>query len=232
MRNKFTEEVNFTLDFRRNPHKGLYIVLEGIDGSGKTVQSERIADHLRTNGKLILPVAEPRRTGPIGRVINEFLQKRIVLPPASHQFLFVADRIAHQEEIIIPALKNGDTVLSHRNFWSAVAYGILDKQTSAKAKDEAEILLVAQSILSMYHQIMVPDITFYLKVDPKTAITRLEKSGIGNEYYEKESSLSKVKRSYDWLSERFSSEFVVIDGDQDIEKVTEDIIKVIDNFNK
>ena len=232
MTKKFTEEVNFKLDFRRNTHKGLYIALEGIDGSGKTVQSSMIAEYFQDKKKVVLPVAEPRRTGPIGEVINDFLQKRIVLPPASHQFLFVADRIAHQEDIVIPALKNGEIVISHRNFWSAVAYGILDKQTTAKVKGESDVLMVAQSILSMYHQIMVPDITFYLKVSPKVAIKRLKRTGVETEYYETESRLSKVMESYEWLVKRFSSEFSIIDGDQDIERVTEDILSVLHHIKK
>lgn len=228
----FSQKVNFSLDFRRNPHKGLYIVLEGIDGSGKTVQTERLADFFRNKKQLVLPIAEPRRTGAIGRVINEFLQKRITLPPASLQFLFVADRIAYQEEVIIPALKNGETVISHRNFWSAITYGLLDKKMSAKTNGEGEILMVAQSILSMYHQIMVPDITFYLSVGPETAMKRLKKTGMQQEYYETEDRLRKVKQSYDWLTSRFSSEFSVINGEQDIERVTEDILAVLEEMKK
>lgn len=229
---KFTEEVHFNLNFRRNPHKGLYIVLEGIDGSGKTVQSQRITEHLKSINGVVLTVVEPRRTGPIGRVINEFLQKRITLPAASHQFLFVADRIGHQEEIIIPALENGGTVVSHRNFWSAVAYGILDAQSSTKEKGDIDVLLVAQSILSMYHQIMVPDITLYLNVSPKVAMERLTSTGLKIEYYETLDRLTRVKKSYDWLAKRFPSEFSIIDGDQDVERVTEDIIAILGSLKK
>lgn len=232
MAKDFSQKVSFSLDFRRNPHKGLYIVLEGIDGSGKTVQTERLSEYSRKRGDQVLPVAEPRRSGAIGRVINEFLQKRINLPPASLQFLFVADRIAYQEEVIIPALKNGETVISHRNFWSAVTYGLLDKNMNADEKGEGEILMVAQSILSMYHQIMVPDITFYLKVSPKVAMSRLNKSGMQHEYYETESRLLKVEQSYDWLTSRFPSEFSVINGEQNIERVTEDILAVLEHLKK
>ena len=92
--------------------------------------------------------------------------------------------------------------------------------------------MVAQSILSMYHQIMVPDITFYLKVSPKVAIKRLKKTGVENEYYETENRLSKVMESYEWLVKRFSSEFSIIDGDQDIERVTEDILSVLHHIKK
>jgi len=220
---KKTQHIEFDLDFKRNPYKGRYIVLEGIDGSGKTVQTARIAAIFEKKGKKVHVVAEPRRTGLIGNLINDILHKQVVLPAQSLQYLFVADRIAHQEEVIIPALKKGEVVISHRNFWSAVPYGIMDI-SKGEILDNGDTLLVAQCVLSTYFQVMVPDVTFYLDVSAKTALKRLNKSGQEKEYYETESKLSKVKKAYEWIIKKYPEEFVRVNGEQEIDNVTDDIM--------
>ena len=217
-------DVSFSIDFRRNPYKGFYIAFEGIDGSGKTVQAERLVEYFREQGKSVLMVSEPRRTGLIGRVINEFLQKRVKLPPISLQYLFSADRISHQEEIIIPALKRGEVVISHRCFWSAIPYGIMDRSEKKYNYEAGDALLVAQSVLSMYHQIMIPDTTFYLNVSSETALNRLLKMGIPQEYYETKEKLTNVKKGYEWMIKKFQKEFVVVDGERSSGEVTKEII--------
>jgi len=225
--------VAFKTDFKRNPYKGLYIALEGIDGSGKTVQEELLAAYFRKTGKEALVISEPRRVGMIGRVINEVLQKRATLPPVAIQYLFVADRVSHQEEVIFPALKNGINILSHRCFWSAIPYGMMDRaKTKALNYEVGEALLVAQSVLSMYYQITIPDITFYLKVSAETAIKRLKKQGIKSEHYETLEQLKRVQKGYDWMIKKFPKEFVVINGEQDPAKVSEDIINYLENYKK
>lgn len=223
--------VAFSVDFRRNPFHGQYIAFEGIDGAGKTVQAERLAMMLREQKKDVHMVSEPRRNGIIGRVINEFLQKRVTLPPVSLQYLFSADRISHQEEIILPALKKGQTVISHRCFWSAVPYGIMDRSDGGYNVDLGNTILVAQSILSMYFQVVVPDITFYLDISSETALERLREMGTVMEYYETKEKLEKVRNGYKWMIEKFPKEFTVIDGEREIDEITDDILK-ISNFMK
>ncbi|MGE5041423.1 MAG: dTMP kinase [Candidatus Levyibacteriota bacterium] len=226
IRSNHVQHVEFDLDFKRNPHQGRYIVLEGIDGSGKSVQSQELAAVFEKQGKKVHLVSEPRRTGIIGNLINELLHKKIKLPAESLQYLFVADRIAHQEEVIIPALKKGEIVISHRNFWSSIPYGIMDI-SKGDIQDNAQTLLIAQCILSTYFQVMVPDVTIYLDVSAAVALKRLDKSGQEKEYYETEGKLRKVHHAYEWIIEKFPHEFVRINGDQEIKKVTDDIISCI-----
>jgi dTMP kinase len=219
-------------DFRRNPHKGLYIAIEGIDGAGKTVQSERLMQYFRDKGTDTLLVNEPRRTGLIGRVINEFLQNRIKLPKASLQYLMSADRIAHQEEVVLPALEKGQAVLSHRCFWSAVPYGIMDRSGKTYNYEAGETLLVSLSILSLYHQIVVPDVTFYLDISGEEAIKRLKGAGNVEEYYETQEKLDNVRKGYQWMIKKFPSEFVVIDGMKSFEEITKEIISHVESIKK
>lgn len=221
--------ISFNTDFRRNPYKGIYIALEGIDGSGKTVQEESIASYVRDKGEEVLAVSEPRRVGMIGRLINEVLQKRIKIPPTVIQYLFSADRISHQDEVILPALKRGMHIVSHRCFWSSIPYGIIDHSKGKYDYATGEVLLAAYSILSMYYQIVVPDYTFYLKVSAETAMSRLRKLGIKSEHYETLEKLKQVKKGYDWMVKKFPKEFVVIDGEKSPEGVTSAILAVIKN---
>lgn len=225
-------EVTFKTDFRRNTYKGLYIAVEGIDGAGKTVQTERLAQYFREQGKDVLLVNEPRRNGLIGRVINEFLQNRITLPKTALQYLMSADRVAHQEEVVFPALEKGQVVLSHRCFWSAVPYGIMDRSGNTYNYDAGESLLVGLSILSLYHQIMVPDRTFYLDIPADVAVTRLKGAGNEGEYYETQEKLANVRKGYIWMTEKFPDEFITINGEKAVDSITRDIVQHIEQLQR
>ncbi|HVZ58465.1 MAG TPA: dTMP kinase [Patescibacteria group bacterium] len=220
-------DVSYSIDFKRNMYKGLYVAFEGIDGAGKTVQLEKVSDYLREQKMPFTVISEPRRTGPVGRLINEVLQKRAHLPPTAIQYLFSADRITHQHDIILPALARGEAVLSHRCFWSSVPYGLMDWMETNSSTDLGENLLVAQSILSMYYQHTVPDVTFYLDVPAETAMKRIKQMGTMPEYYEKKEKLERVRNGYLWMMEKFPDELVMINADQEVDVVTEDILNVV-----
>ncbi len=220
--------VNLKLDFKRNPYKGLYVAFEGIDGAGKTVQLDLVANYCRQKKMSYTVVNEPRRTGPVGRLINDVLQKRAHLPATAIQYLFSADRISHQQDIILPALERGETVLSHRCFWSSVPYGIMDWMETNQSTEVGYNLMVAQSILSMYYQHTVPDITFYLEVSADAAISRIRNMGVSPEYYEKRATLEKVRNGYQWMLEKFPSEFFVINAEQPVNVVSKEVLTVIE----
>src|SRR3989338_5044608 len=109
--------VNFDIDFRRNTYGGQYIVVEGIDGSGKTTQVNRLAQYFIKQGKEVVVTGEPRKDkGIFGNLIQEILLSKKKIPSAAFQYLFSADRAVHQEDVIIPSLKAGKVVLSDRCF--------------------------------------------------------------------------------------------------------------------
>ncbi len=225
--------IEFDIDFKRNPHKGVYVALEGIDGAGKTVQMERLLQYFQKQEKDVVATHEPRRTGLIGRVINEFLQGRVDVPSVALQYLMSADRIFEQHEQILPSLKKGEMVITHRCFWSSIPYGILDYSEGKEIDFEnGNILMVAQSILSMYYQIVVPDITFYIDISAETALERLTKAGNTLEYYEKLEKLEAVREGYLWMAKRFPDEIIVIEGERDPKEITKELISKIESFKK
>lgn len=220
--------LNLDIDLRRNPYKGKYFVIEGIDGSGKTTQTNLLCKYLEKSKIPHVCTAEPRKKeGAVGAIIQKFLKAKVKIPPVAFQYLFSAERSIHHTELIIPSLKSGKWVVSDRSFWSAIPYGIMDKMMGEGRKDynfdDVKILLVAQSILSMYHQFLVPNITFYLDISVDTAMQRIEKKQ-QKEIYEKKEKLDKIVKGYKWLVKEFPGEFVVIDGERSVEKVRDDII--------
>ncbi len=101
---------------------GRFIVLEGPDGSGTTTHSRFLASGLEAMGHDVLLTAEPTN-GPIGRFIRGQLKEADVPSPSALQLLFCADRAAHIEKVIKPALDAGKTVVCDRYVISTLVYG-------------------------------------------------------------------------------------------------------------
>lgn len=220
--------IEFDIDFKRNTSKGLYIALEGIDGSGKTTQVDELVAYYKNQGREVVKTREPRKdVGLIGKLIQEILHGKANVSPVAFQYLFSADRQLHHQELILPALKAGEVVISDRCFWSAIPYGLLDKEEKVE-ENSIHQKLVAQSILSFYHEFTVPDITLYLQTSLKTAMDRVEKAeGKQHEIYEDKVKLRRAIQGYDWLLKEFPKEFTIIDASKSVEIVTKEIISVI-----
>lgn len=211
--------VEFDIDFRRNPYKGKLIVLEGLDGSGKTTQSQLIAEKLNSLGHKAEYTKEPTN-GPIGLLIKQILWGDIKLSPRAMQYLYVADRADHSE-LIEEYLKKGIYVVADRYFWSSVAYGSFDME---KIDD---YFLTAQSILSYYHRFLLPDVTFYLDIDPKKGFERVGGTGKKKEWYKDPEKMAKIKKGYEFLLKKFPEEFTIIDANKSIEQVTNQLMEKI-----
>lgn len=217
--------VNFDIELKKNEYPGTYIALEGIDGSGKTTQLQKIAEYFKSQGKDVVTTREPRKEGLIGDLVQKVLTGQEKVPSISIQYLFSADRSAHHEELVLPALKEGKVVISDRCFWSAIVYGILDRTGGNYDTNDADLLLINQSILSMYHQFTIPDYTFYLKISLETALSRIGKKGDVKEIYEDKSKLEKIVEGYKYLKDRFPDEIIEIDGEDHVDEVTAEIIR-------
>lgn len=223
--------IYFTQDLKRNPYPGLYIALEGIDGCGKSTQVEKVREYFEKQNKQVVMTSEPQATGEIQKIIRDALFSKVKIPSRGYQNLYSADRILNQEKIVIPALKAGRIVLTHRSLWSNEPYGVLDLGVEYDFSKVWSIL-VSQGTFSYYHQFMVPDMTFYLKISAQNAAIRLSGMSKKKDIYEKEEKLSKIARGYDTLVSQFRSEFVIIDGKKREDEVTRDIIQKIEKYLK
>ncbi len=102
--------------------KGLFIVLEGPDKSGKSTQARRLADTLRTQGREVLHTREPGGTSVAESVRRVLLDPALTIDPLAELFLYEASRAQHTNEKILPALKAGQVVISERFTMSTDAY--------------------------------------------------------------------------------------------------------------
>lgn len=221
--------VEFDLELRKNPYKGLYIGLEGTEASGKTTQVGELKKYFESKGKVVVTTREPRKEGIIGDLVHQILLGKKKIPEKAFQYLFTADRVLNHEEVVEPALREGKVVLSDRVFWSGIVYGILDRMGEDYDVKSADYLLIAHSILSFYHQFIIPDFTFYLKIPLGVSLKRLENERKqAKEIYEDSEKIRKVIEGYDIIFERFKEAIIVIDGEKSIEQVTAQMIKKIE----
>lgn len=222
--------VEFDIDLKKNPYKGIYIALEGLDGSGKTTQVDELIKHFEKLGHEVVRTHEPRRDGVMGKLVQDVLKENAKITEVAIQYLFAAQRAVHLEELVIPALKRGAVVITDRCFWSSIPYGLLDRFESGK-DENADQLLASLSVLSMYHEFIVPDISFVLDVSVKTAGIRLAQKNEA-EHYEKKEKLTKIKKGYKFLLSRFSDSLISVDAEKSIESVTKKILAHINSLKK
>ncbi|MEN8161483.1 MAG: dTMP kinase [Myxococcota bacterium] len=139
--------------------RGSLIVLEGLDGTGKSTQLPRLARRLEARGHRVRLTAEPYDCPP-GRRIREIARSGTPAAPAEELALFMEQRRLHVRELIEPVLARGEVVLSDRYFLSTVAY------QGARGLD-AEALLAANE-----SEFPLPDLALLLVLDAADGLTR------------------------------------------------------------
>ncbi len=117
-------------------------------------------------------------------------------------------------------------LISERYFWSSVAYGLADRQEQDYTNGK-NVLLTAFSILSMYNQFILPDITLFLSLPVDVAVKRLSQMNKEKEIYEKQDQLEKIKRGYELLLNEFPQVFNVTDGTLDEKIITRELTNTI-----
>ncbi|HVR39011.1 MAG TPA: dTMP kinase [Thermoanaerobaculia bacterium] len=101
---------------------GTFITFEGIEGSGKTTQQQRVAEWLRAHDRTVVVTKEPGGTPLADRIRAILLDSASVIDPIAEVLLFAASRRQHTTEVIEPALTRGEVVLCDRYADSTLAY--------------------------------------------------------------------------------------------------------------
>ena len=198
-------------------NKGLFIVFEGIDGSGTTSNSKLIAKWLADKGLPVIWTSEPTRSD-IGLLIKQNLKKRTE-DPHIDALLFAADRIWHVKKIIKPYLNKGYIVISDRFLESSIAYQGAQGVNIDWIKS---INLINKLTIS-------PDITFLLDVSPEKSLERIKDREI-KERFEKIDFLRKVRKIY--LTRATLNNYYIIDAEKEIDKIQEELKDIITEFLK
>lgn len=182
--------------------RGRLIVLEGIDGSGTTSQTERLVAHLRQQGRAAVSTREPSG-GPIGRLLREVLLGQHRMPGGESvegrtmALLFAADRLDHLQREVEPLLAEGSDVVSDRYLMSSLAY-------QAEEADREWVALLARGVRP-------PDLTILLDIPVAVAAQRRLLAGRPEERYDADSYLARVADNYRRLA-RVAASTVILDG--------------------
>jgi dTMP kinase len=170
---------------------GKLIALEGIDGSGTTTQAERLAAWMTDQGLETYQTCEPSK-GPLGQLLRRYLKHELPgVDSAALALLFAADRVDHVQSDVIPQLRRGVNVVTDRYVYSSLAYQSLD----------LELSWVAQ-INSLAPE---PDLTCYLRVDPRLARSRRDGRGDDDELFDADLLQQRIARRYDEIFESAGS---------------------------
>ena len=197
---------------------GLFIVFEGLDGSGQSTQINLLANYLRLIGRKVHTTDEPTNNI-IGGLIRALLTSQWKLSNTGMQLLYCADRAHHLEAEVFPALEKGNIVISSRYFFSTLAFGSLNNDLKWLEK--------------LNEKFPQPDLTFFIKVSPAECIRRIEGSRFRKEFFEKEEKMKKVIGTYMKISKNKKyKNFHTINGEQEVEKVARDIIKIAEKYIK
>jgi dTMP kinase len=167
----------------RKLKKGVLVVLEGIDGSGKTTQARSLLRRLRYRGFRAVFFREPTR-GRWGREVKRLSARADSLTPAEELDLFVRDRRENVEKNLVPALKAGKVVVLDRYYFSTIAY------QGAKGIDTRKIRRMNEAFA------VRPDLVFILDVDAKGGLARIAGRKTRDELFEREDYLARVARIF------------------------------------
>ena len=211
--------------------RGRFIVLEGIDGSGKSTQLRNLAAWLPESG-LMLPGARLHFTRePGGTALGASLRELLLHPPGNESpedvtelLLYAADRAQHVSQVIKPALQRGDWVISDRFSGSTMAYQGYGRKLNIATIRQLELIAT---------QGLKPDLTIWLDINIKESLSR--RGEIPNDRIENEGQefLERVAYGFNLLAKERSWTQIKSDKNENIvsHQIKEEIIKFISKSN-
>ncbi|GAA1546427.1 dTMP kinase [Microbacterium ginsengiterrae] len=191
---------------------GVWITLEGGDGSGKTTQAELLERWLIDQGHTVLRTREPGGSE-VGQLIRDIvLHHRGDIAPRAEALLYAADRAHHVATVVRPALERGEVVLQDRYLDSSVAY-----QGAGRVLDATEI----RDLSLWATDGALPDLTLLLDLDPSVARARLDSADKPFDRLEAEKLdfHTRVRRAYLALADGAPERFLILDAAAPAEEI-------------
>ena len=205
--------------------KGLFISIEGPDGSGKSTQIENIRKFFADKNIEIVFTREPGGT-PIGERIREIILDNSFkeMDYMTEAMLYAASRAQHVAQIIRPALESGKVVVCDRFVDSSIAY-----QGYGRHLGEAVEVINSYAVKEC-----MPDVTFLLKVDPNVGKTRIKANRETEDRLEHEKMAfhREVFEGYLELEKQYPGRIVGIDASMGIEEIRDEIYRKLEEIIK
>ena len=203
--------------------KGKFIVIEGIDGCGKTTQIDELSKWLPKSGLLkkgskLITTREPGGSQLGKKLRSLILDNNENNKPSSlaELLLYSADRAEHVSKIIAPALKNDDWVISDRFTDSTLAYQGYGRNIN---------LEIIKNIESIVCQGEYPDLTFFLEISPEESILRRKNEIPDRIESEGIKFLEKVNKGFKLIAKEKNWE--VISATQNIQNISNQIKETV-----
>ena len=198
-------------------NRGLFIVFEGVEGSGKSTQCRLLTRQLEKNGISFLHLREPGDTN-TGEKIREWLKTGNDLDGHSELFLLSASRRALVKNKIVPALNRGQVVVLDRYIYSTLAYQGFGRGISIKQIEY--INMMATDGLS-------PDIIFLLDIDPKASFQRKEETSLDRWELEDIDFHKKIRNGYLEISRETQNLWTIINADKPKKSISKEVWEIV-----
>lgn len=199
----------------------MFLSFEGIDGSGKSTQARRLAEHLRARGHEVVLTREPGGSPGAEEIRALVLQGDPDRWSAETEILlFTAARRDHLERTILPALEAGKIVICDRFADSTRMYQGLSRGDLRPVVDQLHSLMIGRD----------PDLTLLIDMDPALGLARAKgRNGIEERFEDFGAELQeKMRAGFLALAAEFPARFRVIDGGRDMDVVAADLANLID----
>jgi dTMP kinase len=197
--------------------RGKFIVIDGIDGCGKSTQVPVILKYLHDKSKYnhVLVTREPYKS----REIREILRQKEDAYSQAKKLaeLFIQDRKEHIEEIILPALERGLHVISDRYKYSTIAFQTIQG-------------IPVQDLVNMHESLLVPDLAIIFDVPSPVSAERMNGDNRKEHKFEADKEFQeKVRQKYLEMPKFLPGEkIIIIDATKSIEEVKQEIISILD----
>ena len=196
--------------------RGLFITLEGGDGSGKSTQAELLTAWLDAEGHRVVRSREPGGSD-VGQELREIvLHHPGDIAPRAEALIYAADRAHNIATVVRPALERGDIVLQDRYLDSSVAY-----QGAGRVLDPVQV----RDLSLWATEGLLPDLTVHLDLDESAARARLDAQAKRFDRLEAEASdfHRRVREAFLGLAAAEPERFVVIDASLPAEQISQSI---------
>jgi len=197
------------------------ITVEGVEGSGKSTQCVRLAQHLSARGLEVVRTSEPDGT-PLGSRVRALFEADGPTPtPLTQTFLFMAARQEHVTRVIAPALARGAVVISDRYADATVAYQGYGQGMDVQTIRELNMLATGG---------VLPDLTLVLDLDPAAGMRRIR--GRALDTFEKMDTAfhRRVREGYLEIARADKSRVVVLDADREPDALHADVVRAVDEL--